>query len=576
MKGRLLLAAVVLVSSTPASAQDDERIGTRYTKGKRVQKRGTVKSLRGHKVPVAGRAPMTIGQIADGAFKDHHAFTGELRGGRRGLLADPVETDEVVETDDATIITTSTTFTVVDPDEVRARSPRFKAFRDKKTRDGWKLADLGAAGKKEFDAYKAEVLKYPAGHPLRLAAEAGDDALIDAILDGKGDITVTTTVVLPKIEIKRDASGRLMVPKASGDGGFDYGALAAAEGVPGGGAGADAAGVEADKPPHEVSKGKATSRSKFLTGFTKADSYIWEESWKFPSGHLIVRFHAWYEFGLRVPVEIKGTLAPDTLKYRDTADKPQEFEVTLSARTFDAPAAFYSDVGLARDLILDGQEFALGAGFDLTIDVKAGWVVKKKFVIPKNAKFDWGQDFTPPLGNCGKDCAIELWIPASVTRTELSLAGIVTGSARIGFLVAGDGEVSVDFEALFAKDAVNSWLPGAKNKARRSHRLRFDRPNAETTVKSETGEIKGDGVTRKFGYAVSDPRYTWNLDVTPGVRADIHIKAKPFINDKFPIGPIWIWPLTVDLGKLELDRHKGTTKRYELRHGEKVFHERKN
>ena len=24
-------------------------------------------------------------------------------------------------------------------------------------------------------------------------------------------------------------------------------------------------------------------------------------------------------------------------------------------------------------------------------------------------------------------------------------------------------------------------------------------------------------MTRKFGYALSDPRYTWNLEVTPGV-----------------------------------------------------------
>ena len=105
MRIRLLLTAAVLMAATPALAQeDDESLATRYTRGKRTLKRGSVKQLRGHKISIAGHKQMTVGEVADRISRgDRGAFPilddeGHCLGmvSRHDLLSEDLPRDALV------------------------------------------------------------------------------------------------------------------------------------------------------------------------------------------------------------------------------------------------------------------------------------------------------------------------------------------------------------------------------------------------------------------------------------------------------------------------------------------------
>jgi hypothetical protein len=653
VKLRLATISVALLFATTAFAQIDEEepLARTVTAGKKIRRKGSVKSLLAHKVTIGGRKTLTVKQITDDVFRDHRALSSEMRKNRRALTADASTVDEVIETDDEVVITTSTRFTVANPDALRQSSPRFRRMRSKKGRDGWKLSQLGTKGMKEFKAFKKRVKKLKATHPLRVAAEAGDDALMDALIDGKGDFTVADpdalrkssprfrrmrskkgrdgwklsqlgskgmkefkafkrrvkklkathplrvaaeagddapmdaliagkgdftveeTIIIPKKPMRRDSSGRLMVPTRSKGGNFNYATASASKSTLLKGMAGTDAGTSEDvrSKPETKTAGKSSHTAKFITGFTKADNFIWQKKWKFPSGFLKVKFRAWYEFGLRVPIEIRGTLSPTkiTRKGGDT-DKPAPFSVDLKAKAVNANTDFYRAVGMNPSLIRDGKEFLMGAGFELVVRLKAGFVVNKTWSIPNKPGFDFSQDFKPPFGDCGTNCGIDIWIPADKTRTKLSLMKIVTGSARIGFKLAGNGKALAKFEALYGDGSVKSWPAGRKNQEARAQTVTFTNKNQVRSFKALAG-ANARKSTKHYGYSISNPRYQWAMKLIPGVRADIRIKAKPIINDNFPIGPFWLDSLAIDLGTLHLNRHKGTKEKYRVKDGDKTW-----
>jgi len=578
MKSRLVVVVgLVCAFAGPVSAQeeDEQPLAARFTAGKRVKKRGTLAQMRAHQVSIAGRRTMSAGDLADGLFADQRELTREFRGAKAALLGDPEVSEEVVDTDEATVITTSTKITVVDPDALRQKSTRFGSIRNKQTRDGFALSNLTAAERKKFDKLKDKMKALPAHHPLRKAADTGDDALLDALLDGKGDVTVTTTVVVPKTAPKRTASGQLLVRQVKDDGTVDFSRPVAVDSIGAkigaGGWRAPTREVEGGKPEKTTAKGKTKTTAQFLTGFTEADDFIWEKRWDFSFGFVSVKFHPWYEFGLRVPVEVKGTLSPDKIVHKGPEDIPYEFEVELTAKPVDGDQTFYKDVGLAADLIKDGKEFLLGAGFEVIVRVNAGWVLDKKWIIPKNASFDWGGDMRPPFGDCGTQCGKDFWIDADYTHTKLNLLNVVTGSARVGFKLTGDGEVRVDYEALDGNDEIPSWEAGHKGEKRKKHTLSFGRSSDTRRMKAEAGPVVRDGATRQYGYRLSNPRYDWKVTLTPGVRGDIRVKAKPLLDDHFAIGPLWLDPFAIKLGTVHLDAHKGTKDSYKLKQGDKTW-----
>lgn len=573
MKLRLLIVAAALVCATPAWAQDDDSLVQRFTRDKKA-KRSSVASKRGTKLSIGGRKSLTIGELTDEVFEDERDLAKEFKGARSALLDDPETTEEVLETDDAVVITTSTKVTVVDPDAMRKKSKRFGAIASKKQRDAFKLSSLSKAEKDDFDKLFARMKKLPPKHPLRKAADKGEDALLDAIIDGQGDVTVTSTIVVPKKPLERNARGQLQVRSVDKDGNVDFRRTRGVD-TPAGRAARVSAGRDSEvDAPETTERGTSTSKAKFLTGFTEADDFIWEKRWDFSFGHVSVKFHPWYEFGLRVPVQIKGVLEPKKIVHTGPSDEPAEFTVSLTADAFDAHEAYYEEVGLDRTLIEDGNEFLLGAGFEIVIRVKAGKIVDKKWTIPKNAAFDMSQNFDPPFGNCGTKCGFEVWIDPTVTHTKISLLGIVTGAARLGFNVSGKGEASAQLEMLDGNDTVASWEVGHKGEKRKTHRVFFGDTRDVHKFAAEAGKNIRAGRTKPFGYKLSDPRYDWSLVVTPGIKANIHVKAKPLLNDNFPIGPKWFDSFAIKLGTVKLGAHRGTTHRYKIEHGEKIWRDR--
>jgi hypothetical protein len=276
---------------------------------------------------------------------------------------------------------------------------------------------------------------------------------------------------------------------------------------------------------------------------------------------------------LRVPIEISATQTPKKMSLRAASDEDADFEVALSATTKDAVAAFYTDVGLPSSEVHGGDELVLSAGFGVTFTLRVMGININK-TLPNDRTFDFSQDFVPPFGNCGTNCGFEVWIPADVTRTSVNILGIIKGSARAGVNVSGDGDVFVDFEALVDGASVQSWAKGAKKDAKKKHEIQFGSASESRTRVATAPAIKKADVERTFGYRLSDPKYDWTIVLTPGVRGDIDVNAKPIFSDHFTIGPFWLHALAMELGTVHLRGHDGTDTTAEYEHGTKTWKDR--
>lgn len=567
----LVVGLTVVMTAGRADAQPAERELEVVLKGKKTLRRGTFKSMGAHKVSIAGRREVPVADVAARLFADHAQLSGELRKARKGLRADPVETDEVVELEDATVLTTSTSISVIDADAVRAASPAFAAVRGKADRKV-ALAGLAPKARAALTAYRAEAAQLAADHPLRAAAAAGDQALLDALAAGLGDVTITTTVVIPKKPLAVGADGRIVAPRTRGDGSFDFGASkmgSAADEVAGDKARETKSGRRDEAPaPRVKEKGKSRHQADFVTGFTRGDAWEWSRRWDVPTGFFRVKATAWYEYGLRVPVSIDGTMSPTVIESKGGDDVESTYQVELGARAVDGAAKHYTDAGIAAAHVHGGRELVLGAGFQVTLTLKVmGFDIDRR--LPGDGRIDFSQDFRPPFGDCGTRCGFDVWIPADVTRTGFSLLGVIKGSARAGVNVSGDGKVFATYEALYGNDVVPSWPAGKARQQQRRHELVFDSAKQAVVMEQKLSPLSGADRSRSFGYRLSRPRYEWKVALTPGLRADIHVNAKPIFSDHITIGPLWLDDLALRLGTVNLRAHEGSRDEIGVRHGEK-------
>ncbi len=553
-------------------------------------------------VVIEGRGPIAVGELASAGLASHHARTQQLRSVRSALLADPVEIEEVVETADGTTIRSTTTITVVDPTAVgnavagfRRTVPTSNVWANK-----WELS--------EFDAFKVTLGSKPDNHPLKQAMQRGDQALKSAVAAGQGDMSVTTELFFPaaSVEVKNQSAA---VPVMR-NGRFDYtqsktvsmnllpptprstGALpntqptvqrssasrsrsvtttttrsrsggASSErvkakpvtkqdnGTPtgggGGGGGTGSSGGGAAESPNGA--------MEFLTGFTEGDSFEWEETWDLgPGSYVSIGAHAWYGIGLRIPVEVTADLSPRQL-VDDDGVPGANYETSLTARAFDADAGFYQRTGLDADLVYAGKEFVLEVGAFATVEgqVLFGATFKEKF----GKEIDWGDQVRPPWGSCGTNCGVDLWVPASLTHTEVSIPSIATGKAELGFNLGGTGEVALNYRSIDNGSPVASTFRGT---TATDQPWKNDGVASGGTFRTELSPGSFvNGRQRSFGYSVSDTTYTWNIKVTPGVRGSISV----FGLGEFGIGPFWLHPFAFDLGRVTFPHHEGTTNSYE-------------
>ena len=531
MRLRLFVALAAVISTSVAFADDDSPVGD-YSKRTGVRERGTVKQLAKRKVSVAGRATMTVEQIANSAFAEPRKLSTQLATGRTALFADAVVSEDVVELDDVTVFQIKTDFTVSDPTLLRKKSARFKSYEE-----------IPKGSLKRADLSKVE---------------------LDAIAAGKGDFSVTNTYVIPKKAATRDAKGNLVVPTVGDDGIVDYTKTKTIETSFAGNiatSGDEKTREEEPEPPKEM--GESTFTAKFLTGFTTGDAYNWIERFDFPTGYFKIHAHADWSVGLRIPFEVTGTMDPRKLVSNKQTNTNGDYTVKLDLKTVDADAAFYRAVGVEEQYVKNGQELVLEGGFWLKIELKAlgkMWVDRK---FPKNGvNLDEGQDFVPPFGN--NDSGPELWVPASVTGTTINL-GVLKGAAQLGVKITGDSDVTVDYVSLDGADEIKSSYRGTKQ---RVHELVWKGPG-EKKLETEIAPLDGKRKTKPYGYRLSDPEYDWHVSLKPGVKLSFTINLAVW-KHKYELGTLW-FPVELPLGDIELGRHAGTTGVYRVKHGTQVL-----
>ena len=518
-------------------------------------------------VRVQGGKSLPIGKLADLAFADARAKVTPIASGK-GLLAPPTIVERFSETNDVTVLEHVVSFTVTDPAAFRSAGGRYATYHAGITNRGnVSVATLKPEAKKGFDEYKASLASKPANHPLKQAMARGDDALLDAIAEGKGDVTITTKVTVEKAD--RALTGRTAQFPSDGAAGLDFGKkITRSYRIVPPSNGATGKTGAAFVLESTNTSGSATDEARFLTGFTKAKVLKWEERWDLgKKDYFSIGLYADYAFGLRIPFKVKGLLSPSKMSTR-IKDTEQTYSVRISADTLDADEKYYLDAGLSNVEAADGKELVLEAHAHAQIDVEAGWgTVSVHKRVPENLGFDWGKNFKPPFGDCGTKCGFDAWIPADITKTKLSVLGIVEGKAQIGFNVSGNGTVEFDYGALWDEGFLTSSYAGQTSRA---HHFSFTSPNSGKLL-TTTLPISRSGGTRAYGWKVSDPRYTWDVKVTPGVKGNVSVNAKPFFSLDEEIGPFWIDALAFELGSLKFSAHEGTNTAIEAKSGKKTF-----
>ena len=530
------------------------------TGGQPILRRGPLSTF--STVPITnatGTTTVSYAQFADNVLKVPRERNARLSSARAGLLADPVVSEEVVDTDTSSILLSTTTFTVTDPSIVKGAVPEL--FR--RTPTGASTAKMNATQRKTFDAFKVQLANKPAGDPLKMAASVSDDALIAAIAAGKGEQTLTSRVALEKKvpNAALDALTQNDTVVGSGTIATPSSTIAKSRGTKKGGP-LQTATTTIVSPfgPDPYTFGSAADGVELLAGFTISDEIRWD--WTIDLGLIgdfTVGAVATYSFGLRIPMKVDSVMTPAIIGNqfnaagRAVSGDSYNYEVALTASVSDANADYYRRVGVAEADVQDGKELVVLGDVYVFIEGKVlGIPFDGRF--PSKPLIDWGSNFTPPFGNCGTACGFDVWVPAALTHTEISILGIVSGSGQLGFNVAGNGTVGVNYESLVADKVVASSLgagPSASSNAWSSDGVSF-----VPKLKTEIAPVNAD-TQKSFGFRLTKPTYKWNVVVTPEVKFDVAYDLFLF-KDEFALGPYDVGALAFSLGTLTLNAHEGT------------------
>jgi hypothetical protein len=515
------------------------------------RRRGEVKALGATDIVVRGRR-LKVADVANTVFKEQRSMETSLKAARSALLADPVTKEEVIETDSTTIFVSTTSAIVVDPSKIPAQKGLDSLRRKKRS---VKVTDLDAEQALGLRDIKASLANESSTHPLRKAADLGDQALLDALGEGKGEVIITDAVALPRPPSK-GPSGGFMVPKSI-NGFFDY--SQSSEKFPKflrkllSGSSSSKGAQEAPAPPSDT--------HKFLNGFSEGLDLVREKIWEGRGWKVRVNAHAWFGFGYRVPFQVKGTVSPRTALSCHSQDNTSTFKTTLTASTFDANKAFYQEMGLSGQQLFDGREVVLGAGAHFRLRVRA--LGKKIFDRTiGDEDYDFSADCTPSMAE--NSCGTPIWIPSEITGTKFEPISGITAEVRLGVRVSGPGKLRIGFEGLYG-DGVMSSAAGTNTGAKLS--IPILRPTQTVDVTTTLLPVSMAG-QRAYGYRISGSEYEFSPHVQPGVRGDVSI-------DVAGLGGSWTvaewWGPKLELGTLVLGPHEGTPSTASFTPGQKTF-----
>lgn len=512
-------------------------------------------------IALANGRRLRVDRAAERALARHRQLSGELAGVGAALLLPATTSEEFIETEHTAILLATTKLTVKDPALLRGGAPLVGKFRMKGP-GALRLELMSPQQRDAFARFKARMLGQPKTHPLGFAARQGDQALLDAVLSGKGDLVITTKVEVP-LDALTLTGGRYRQPSFAG-GSFNY-AAAQSQQIPGFGSGLPTFGDE-EHEGVELEVGVAANATQFVNGFTEADAYEWSERWDFGIGHVEVEVGASYGLGLRIPIKVTSSMDPINLQQLGgSRNDASSFDTDLSVEVLDADEDFYEKAGLPEDEIQDGKELVLNAEAHLSIEVDLLGVAEVD--VSDGVEVDFGRDFKPPFGDCGTACGLEFWLPADLTRTEID-AGVAGASAQLGFNLSGDGEVVLGYRSLYDGQTAPSAMGAGATWS--THDVSFTHER-ERHFHTSLAALPEPG-SKTFGYEISDVEYTWDVAVTPGIKGDVWVDAL-VLNWAQDLPEQWLGFAEVELGSVPFGPHAGSRASRSIVRGEKSWSE---
>lgn len=537
---------------------------------------GKAALFKNKQVMIDQKTTVTLGALTAKAFKPQVEFAKKLQVPGvvgKAILSKPIIQDQVTEFDDAFVVRRATTINVVDPNALKKASPEYRKFMGKRSQKRILLNKLSPESLAGLDEYMKEVLPtLPAGDPIRLAAVNGPQAILDAIRDGKGMLTIEDTIMVPKVVMPLSQQGVATYPTFN-----ESGLLTLKKPVsmqtfkvrpmqlaaqPTNLAPAPLAQKQLQMVERNVpfeASGSHRFSEEFLAGFTKGHSWQWEQRWSYTSGFFRVTVGAGYGFGLRVPFSVSGGFSPTNIIINDRADRTIDVRGQLQVKVFDANKEYYRRVGLPQSKVFAGDEFVTEMQFGFGYKFRALWkdVAYKKFA---GSGVNYSQSFTPPFGHCNNNCGIRIPIPAELTRTEFDVAAL-EGEVQVGLHLSGKGQVGMDFNRLIDGQAISKGRFNFKNTSVKKITFRIDRIDTDGNV---------DKAQARYGFMLDNFNYRLGLTVTPEVRVGVTAGYKDFSRTFYTD---WL-PLnfyTIRLGTVNLGSHEGTPSNYIYADGLKSF-----
>lgn len=565
--------------SAATPALDNTSLLGKHLLGSRAVQRGSLASMARKTVEVAPGKQAQLGNIAAAAFASQQALKAELGRASSGLFGAVVQRDEAIELPDRFIITRTTSAVVKTPATVRGVS---QAFREQTSGQSGTitLASLPADARAGLRAFMQEAQGYAPGHPMRAAAARGEQGMLDAIAAGEGTFEVTDTIVVPKravvvrqgtVSAPTQARG---VQQYSTTRPVNLGlstTASAPSGVLVGGQTSAALhrGTRVDSPGVRGG-GTYQSTARRLNGFTFADAWEWERTWRYPSGFFRFGVSAWYGLGLRIPIEVKATVSPTQLQTRQAVDPALSYDVRLSTAPVNGNAAYYQQAGLSPEQVLQGRELAAGGGFTYNLKLRALWTTVITRSGGREFRLTGGTagsgDFTPPIGNATRSASI--FVPASLTGTSLSF-GPLSGKIELGVKVNMKGRITGDVTGLVDGRAAACDDRGTSAADLRTPH-RFDHRSAtQESVYNCPLPRSNTSKNTSYGFRVSNLNYRADWSLTPGAQGSVSARYKGW-GKTFKL-TFWLDSVSIPLGSSSFGAHAGTANTVQWQGGLKRF-----
>lgn len=564
---------------TTTAAFDNTSLIGKHTLSTRVVRRGALSSMARASVEVAPGKRAQLGSIASAAFKSQQTLKANLSRAASGLFGGVSERDEAIELPDRYIITRTTSAIIKTPATVRNASPMFREHLSGQS-GRITLSGLSASERSGLQAFIREAQGYPTNHPMRVAAARGEQAVLDAIDAGEGLFEVTDTIVVPKRAVS--VSQSVVSAPRYAQSRLDYTSTQRVNLSPGTTPRTPTGVIQGGQlNPNAQSTVNAHTRytrgggtydgtARRLNGFTFADAWEWERTWRYPSGYLRFGVSAWYGLGLRIPIEVKAQVNPTYLETKQPTDPALSFNVRLSTRPVNGNTAYYQQAGLSPAQVLQGRELAAGGGFHYHVRLRALWTTLLTKSGGKDFHLTGGDgssgDFTPPIGNATKTTSF--FIPASVTRTRMRF-GPLKGEIALGVQIGMRGRVTGDVVGLadgrqIACDDRNT----PRVDMRAPQRFNHQSATQESVYNCPLPRSNASKNTR-YGFRASNLKYHASWSVKPGARGSVRASYKGW-GKTFSL-TFWLDSVSVPVGSSTFGTHAGTPATVEWQAGSKRF-----